>query len=73
MKLAHHLRKRDSLTLSQALTLAWDRAKREPFYWIMSRCERKTNRAVKTNVNSSSYQDMMIAYYNRGSSAYYGD
>lgn len=32
MKLAHHLRKHEGYTMSQALTLAWSKARRDEFY-----------------------------------------
>ncbi len=34
MKLAHHMRKHEGLTMSQALTLAWSKARRDEFYQI---------------------------------------
>lgn len=35
MKLAHHYRKYEGFTMSQALRLAWDKAKRSEFYLII--------------------------------------
>lgn len=35
MKLAHHLRKYEGYTMSQALTLAWSKARRDEFYLIV--------------------------------------
>lgn len=35
MKLAHHLRKSEDFTMSQALTLAWSKAHRDEFYMII--------------------------------------
>ncbi len=35
MKLAHHLRKYEGYTMSQALTIAWSKARRDEFYLIV--------------------------------------
>ena len=71
MKLAHHMKKHEGYTMSEALTLAWDKAKRCEFYWIVEK--RATNNSVKMDYNRPSYQRMMSDYYSRGNGAYYGD
>lgn len=35
MKLAHHMKKYEGYTMLQALTLAWDKARRDEFYMII--------------------------------------
>lgn len=60
MKLAHSIRRNEGLTMSVALKLAWDKARRSEFYWIISPRKRRN---VKVDRTSIAYQNMMINYY----------
>lgn len=70
MKLAHQLMKRDGYSRSLALTLAWDRARRSEFYWIVT--VSKPNN-TKIDYNNPVVQQSLVDYYNRPSGSYYGD
>lgn len=59
MKEAHRLMRVEGYTRSQALTLAWDKAKRSEFYLIIERPQ--VNRSFEYNV--ASHADSLINYY----------
>lgn len=66
MKLAHHLRKHEGFTMSQALTLAWSKAKRDEFYLVVEVCSPKRAKApMYMSIESVS------TYYSNG--VYSGD
>lgn len=62
MKLAHHLRKYEGYTMSQALTLAWSKARRDEFYLIVE--IRKPQRAATPMYMSA---ESVSTYYSNGS------
>lgn len=66
MKLAHHMKKHEGYTMSQALTLAWDKARRSEFYLII---EVHKPRNIKSKTTMS-YESVNSYYSNR---AYSGD
>lgn len=66
MKLAHHLRKYEGYTMSQALTLAWSRARRNEFYLIV---EVRKPKGTTTPMYMSA--ESVSTYYSSG--AYSGD
>lgn len=66
MKLAHHLRKYEGYTMSQALMLAWSKAKRDEFYMII---EKRKPARVNTPMYMSAKS--VSTYYRSG--AYSGD
>lgn len=67
MQLAHQLRKREGYTMSQALTLAWDKARRSEFYMIV--VTRKPQR-----VSSDAIMQGAANYYaSKNSGSYIGD
>lgn len=61
MKLAHHLRKYEGYTMSQALTLAWSKARRDEFYLIVEvQKPKETTAPMYMSVQSAS------TYYSSG-------
>lgn len=66
MKLAHHIRKYEGYTMSQALTLAWSRARQDEFYLIVE--VRKPQRATTSMYMSTK---SVSTYYSSG--VYSGD
>ncbi|NDV93481.1 hypothetical protein D0T84_00925 [Dysgonomonas sp. 521] len=66
MRLAHHLRKHEGFTMSQALTLAWSKARRDKFYMVI---EVLKPQRVSSPTVMSQYQ--IDSYYANG--AYSGD
>lgn len=59
MKLAHHLRKYEGYTMSQALKMAWSQAKRSEFYIIVE----KSNVSRSFGYDVNNYADSLIDYY----------
>lgn len=74
MKLAHHMVKFDGLTMSQALTLAWSKARRNEFYMIvevhkLKRYTNAKNGSIMFDMNMLA--DSLTSYY--ANNAYNGD
>lgn len=69
MKLAHHLVKNDDLTMSQALTLAWSKARRDEFYLIIE--TRKPKRRTTIGYEMNLLAESLINYY--ANNRYNGD
>lgn len=67
MKLAHHLRKYEGFTMSQALTLAWSRARRNEFYMIIEVLKPIRNTNIDFMAGAANY------YASKASGAYTGD
>ena len=68
MKLAHHMRKHEGFTMSQALTLAWSKAKRDEFYMIIvTRKPVRRIHSVEIMIGASEY------YASKVSGVYTGD
>jgi len=61
MKLAHKLRKNEDLTMSDALTLAWSKARRDEFYMIIE--VRKPRRETTIGFEMNMLADTLINYY----------
>lgn len=66
MKLAHHLRKYESYTMSQALILAWSKARRDEFYLIV-----EVRKPKGTNSPMYMSAETVSTYYSSG--VYSGD
>lgn len=66
MKLAHHMVKYEGFTMSQSLTLAWSKARRDEFYMII---EVRKPRNIERNMTMS--ETSVNRYYSNG--AYSGD
>jgi len=66
MKLAHHMRKSEGLTMSQSLTLAWSKAKRSEYYLIV-----EVRKPIISNRNITMSQAQVDICYTSG--AYSGD
>lgn len=66
MKLAHHMKKYEGHTMSQALTLAWEKACKSEFYLIIE-VRKPLNIKSKTTMS----YEAVNSYYSNG--AYSGD
>lgn len=67
MKLANHYVKYEGYTRSQALTIAWGKARRSEFYWIVEK--REVNTSIGFEINMLA--DSLINYY--ANNRYNGD
>lgn len=66
MRLAHFLRKTEGYTMSIALKLAWDKAKRSEFYLII-----EVRKPIASNTPIYMSAESVNTYYRSG--AYSGD
>jgi len=73
MKLAHHMMKHEGFSKSDALFLAWSKARRDDFYLIIE--VRKTKRLSREEQNALIYKNATreSIYPNTRRSNYYGD
>ena len=67
MKLAHHMVKSEGLTMSQALTLAWSKARRSEYYLIVEKVACKEGSIMfDMNMLANSLNDYYANYRYNG-------